>query len=85
MWGGSRAGIASDLGMQSSAETRMTIPQFTAEDDEVGLGWCVIATWPDGRREVVTGFGDEYQARRWIEVDSARWLESIRREASRPE
>lgn len=56
-------------------ETTMSTPEFIVEGDKVGLGWCVIATWLDGSREVVTGFGDEAQAHRWIEVDSARWLE----------
>ena len=45
----------------------MDDPKFTPEPDKVGLGWCVIATWPDGLRIVIPGFGSEEQARRWIE------------------
>ena len=55
----------------------METPTFTIEDDKVGLGYCVIAQWRDGRREVVTGFGDQEQAARWIKEDSARWLSDI--------
>jgi len=52
----------------------MDAPNFEIERDEIGLGWCVIATWPDGQRKVVTGFGNEAQARRWVETDSETWL-----------
>jgi hypothetical protein len=54
-------------------------PSFTIEKDKIGLGECVIALWPDGRREVVTGFGTEVDAQNWIEQDSARWLEGLHR------
>jgi hypothetical protein len=54
-------------------------PSFTIEKDKIGLGSCVIATWPDGRREVVTGFGAESDAQNWIDQDSARWLEGLQR------
>lgn len=55
-------------------------PSFTIEKDKIGLGHCVIATWPaDDRREVVTGFGTHSDAQNWIDQDSARWLEQIRR------
>lgn len=53
------------------------IPKFIIETDSVGLGYCVVAKWRDGRREVVTGFGDQAQATRWIEQDSAGWLANI--------
>jgi hypothetical protein len=29
----------------------MTDPTFTIEDDAVGLGFCIVAVWPEGRRE----------------------------------
>jgi hypothetical protein len=47
-------------------------PIFSIEKDNVGLGDCVIATWPDGKRVVVTGFGAETKAQDWIKNDSAR-------------
>jgi hypothetical protein len=52
-------------------------PSFTIEKDKVGLGDCVIAKWPDGRREVITGFGAESDAQNWIDQDSDRWLEEL--------
>ena len=55
----------------------MNAPNFSIEDDQVGLGFCVIATWADGRREVVTGFGSETEADRWIREDASRWLTDI--------
>jgi hypothetical protein len=54
-------------------------PSFTIEKDKIGLGDCVIALWPDGRREVVTGFGTERDAQNWIDQDSARWLDGLHR------
>jgi hypothetical protein len=29
----------------------MTDPTFTIEDDAVGPGFCIVAVWPEGRRE----------------------------------
>lgn len=55
----------------------MNDPFFLIEEDKVGLGYCVIARWHDGHREIVTGFGDRRQAERWIEVDAAKWLLDI--------
>ncbi|MGB6080266.1 MAG: hypothetical protein WBF99_12480 [Xanthobacteraceae bacterium] len=55
----------------------MSDPTFVIEEDEVGLGYCVVAAWPDGHREVVTGFGDRHQAERWVAVDAANWLLNI--------
>jgi hypothetical protein len=52
-------------------------PTFTVEEDNVGLGYRVVVQWQDGRREVVTGFGDRSQADKWIQVDSAKWLRDI--------
>lgn len=52
-------------------------PIFSIEKDKVGLGHCVIAVWPDGKRVVVTGFGAEDDAPAWIKNDSARWLPSL--------
>ena len=52
-------------------------PSFTIEKDKIGLGDCVIATWSDGRREVVTGFGGESDAQNWIDQDSDRWLDGL--------
>ena len=54
-------------------------PSFTIEKDKIGLGECIIAEWPDGRREVVTGFNTEIDAQDWIEQDSPRWLEGLQR------
>jgi hypothetical protein len=34
----------------------MNDPTFTIQDDKVGLGYCVVAQWQDGRREMVTGW-----------------------------
>jgi hypothetical protein len=55
----------------------MDDPTFTIQEDGVGLGYCVVAQWQDGHREVVTGFGDRHQAERWIAVDAAKWLLDI--------
>ncbi|MGX9394162.1 hypothetical protein ACWX0O_25035 (plasmid) [Nitrobacteraceae bacterium UC4449_H16] len=55
----------------------MNDPSFLIEEDKVGLGYCVIAQWQNGHREVVTGFGDRGQAKRWIEVDASKWLLNI--------
>ena len=52
-------------------------PSFKIEKDKVGLGNCVIAQWPEGRREVITGFGTQRDAQKWIDQDSARWLEKL--------
>ena len=38
-------------------------PSFTIEKDKIGFGKCIIAQWPDGRREVVTGFGTRTRRR----------------------
>ena len=54
-------------------------PSFTIEKDKIGLGSCVIAMLPDGRREVVTGFGSDDDAQNWIDQDSARWLAGLQR------
>lgn len=61
----------------------MSDPTFTIEDDKVGLGCCVVAQWQDGHREIVTGFEDQTQAARWIEIDSRKWLLDIRRRSKR--
>jgi hypothetical protein len=39
-------------------------PLFTIEKDKIGLGNCVIAQWPEDRREVITGFGTERDAQK---------------------
>jgi hypothetical protein len=57
------------------------VPSFAIEADKVGLGNCVIATWPNGKRVVVTGFGSAGDAQEWITHDSARWLDDIPDEA----
>ena len=56
-----------------------SMPSFTIEKDKIGLGSCVIAQWPEGRREVITGFGAEGDAQKWIDQDSAGWLEKLDR------
>lgn len=55
----------------------MSEPTFVIEEDEVGLGYCVVAQWLDDHREVVTGFGDRHQAERWVAVDAPKWLLDI--------
>ena len=50
-------------------------PSFTIAKDKIGLCKCVIAQWPDVRREVVTGFGTED----WIDQDAAQWLAGLHR------
>jgi hypothetical protein len=52
-------------------------PSFTIEKDKVGLGHCVIAQWPKGRREVITGFGAQSDAQKWIDQGSDRWLAEL--------
>jgi hypothetical protein len=52
----------------------MTDPTFTIEEDKVGIGCCVVVQWQDGRREVVTGFGNHSHADQWVRSDSERWL-----------
>jgi hypothetical protein len=47
---------------------------FTVEKDDVGLGYCVIVKWSDGRRECVTGFGDQHHAEQWIRTEAPGWL-----------
>ncbi len=56
---------------------KMSTPIFTIEPDRVGLGFCVVATWSDSRRVVVTGFAQEHNATDWIKTDSERWLADI--------
>jgi hypothetical protein len=56
-------------------------PSFTIEKDKIGLGKCVTAQWPDGRREVVTGFGAEDEAQNWIDQGAARYLARLHRKA----
>jgi hypothetical protein len=37
--------------------------------------WHVIAVWPSGHREQITGFKTEAEAREWINGDGAKtWL-----------
>lgn len=52
----------------------MSDTTFMIEEDKVDLGYCVVAQWQDGHREIVTGFGDRHQAERWVEVDAGKWL-----------
>jgi hypothetical protein len=54
-------------------------PSSAIEKDKMGLGHCVIAQWQAGRREVITGFGTESDAQKWIEQGSPRWLQGIDR------
>jgi hypothetical protein len=35
----------------------MSEPTFMIED-KVGFGYCIVAQWQDGHREIATGFGD---------------------------
>jgi hypothetical protein len=57
----------------------MDDPTFTIEEDQIGLDFCVIAQWTDGRREVVTGFGSATEASRWVTEDALGWLANIPR------
>jgi hypothetical protein len=60
-------------------------PSFSIEKDKVGLGSCVIAVWPDGRRIVVTGFGSEAQARDWVDRDATEWMKNIPTDPTNPQ
>ena len=57
----------------------MDDPTFTIEDDQIGLGFCVVVRWAEGRREVVTGSGSATEASRWVAEESRRWLANIPR------
>jgi hypothetical protein len=51
---------------------RITInPQPVKAGDE----WHIVATWPSGHPEHITGFKTEAEAREWITGDGAKtWL-----------
>jgi len=52
----------------------MNSPLFIPEPDKMGPGWCVVAIWPDGQQDMITGLDDETQANRWINHQSIRWV-----------
>jgi hypothetical protein len=51
-------------------------PTFEARPnpDSLGSPWCVFVAWPSGKKDVVTGFGTQYDALNWIKVSSANWV-----------
>jgi hypothetical protein len=52
-----------------------TEPQFEARPADFGSdGWCVHVTWPSGKKEVVTGFANQYGALNWIQREAANWV-----------
>ena len=50
-------------------------PSFEARPnpDPLGRNWCVYVSWPSGKKDVVTGFRNQYDALRWIKTESANW------------
>jgi hypothetical protein len=42
--------------------------------NQLGLGWCVHVFWASGKKDIVTGFLNQYQALNWIEYKSANWV-----------
>jgi hypothetical protein len=62
------------LGLQHGTGNMKDDLTFTVEEDKVGLGYCVVVQWPNGRRELVSGFGDRFQADHWIQIESQEWL-----------
>jgi hypothetical protein len=50
-------------------------PHFEARPaDQWGNGWWVHVEWKSGKKEVVTGFANQYQAVDWIRRSSANWV-----------
>jgi hypothetical protein len=49
-------------------------PTFSVQDLKYGVGFVVIATWPDGRSEQLVGFYREaLHAQRWINERGGEW------------
>ena len=50
-------------------------PQLEARPaDHLGEGWWVHVHWPSGKKEVVSGFVNQYHALDWIKDKSANWI-----------
>jgi hypothetical protein len=48
--------------------------RFDPRPLKVGSEWHVVATYPTGEREHITGFRTEADALDWIDYDSKDWL-----------
>jgi hypothetical protein len=50
-------------------------PKFrTIPSPTVGQNWCVEVIWPDGQKELLSGFDDQYATMEWIQTKSANWV-----------
>jgi hypothetical protein len=45
---------------------------------QVGLGWYVLVTFPDGEKTQIYDFNTKAEARDWIANKSASWLEGYK-------
>jgi hypothetical protein len=60
--------------MPSMAEPHQSI-RINPQPIKVGNEWRVMAIWPSGHPEEITGFKTEAEARAWIAGDGAKaWL-----------
>ena len=60
--------------MPGMAEPRQSI-RINPQPVKVGDEWHVVAVWPSGHPEQITGFKTEAEARAWITGDAAKaWL-----------
>jgi hypothetical protein len=49
--------------------------KFTPRPLKVGEEWYLVATWPDGREEHITGFKTEMDALNWLgRPEQLEWL-----------
>jgi hypothetical protein len=48
--------------------------KFDSRPLEVGHEWHVVATYPRGQEEHITGFRNEAEAKDWIAKHSRAWL-----------
>ena len=46
------------------------IVRFETRPLKIGEGWQVVANYPDGQKENITGFKTEIEAADWIDSDS---------------
>jgi hypothetical protein len=50
-------------------------PTFVVQQLDYGVGYVVIATWPDGRSEHLTGvYMAAEHAQKWIRERSTEWV-----------
>ena len=47
---------------------------FSPNPLKVGGEWQVVAQYPSGQVEMITGFKTEAEAMEWIEKDSKAWV-----------